>query len=68
MGLATGDIITAVVGVVLGLALYPVITSSITTINATAGTIQDTLLDLVPVLYIIMLIVGIAGYLYVKGR
>jgi len=45
MSLSTKDIIGAVVGVVLGLALYPVITSSITTINATAGTIEDTLLD-----------------------
>jgi uncharacterized membrane protein len=68
MGLSTGDIITAVIGVVLGLSLFPVVTSAITTINATAGTIQDTLLDLIPVLYIIMLIVGIAGYLYVRGR
>ena len=68
MALKTSDIITAVVGIVLGLALFPVVTDSITTINATDGTITDTLLDLVPILYIIMLIVGIAGYLYFKGR
>lgn len=58
------SLIEAVIGVVIGVSLYPVIDTVITDANV-SGT-NGTLLDLVPLIYIIVVIAGAAAYVYVK--
>ena len=66
MALGTKDLITSLIFVVLGVALYPVVSGAVTDANAT-GT-EGTILGLIPMLYIFLIIGGITGYLYIKGR
>jgi len=62
-------IVGAVVVIVLGVSLLPVITSMA---NATElgvnGTTIGTLVDLLPLLYVVVLIVGTIGYVVVSTR
>ena len=52
------------IGVVIGLALLPVIISTVASIDvATLSASEETLVNLIPTLYIIVLLVGVAGYL-----
>lgn len=66
MALSPKELIGALIAVVVGLSLYPVISDTVTDINET-GTI-GTLLDLIPLLYIIVIVAGVAGYVYMKAK
>jgi uncharacterized membrane protein len=61
------SLINAVIGVVIGLALLPVLTSSINSAKENATGIVGVLLDIIPVLYVIVLVVGLVWYLKSKG-
>lgn len=56
-----GDIIGALISIVIGVSLYPVVDDVIADVNAT-GTV-GTLLDLVPLLYVIGVIVGAIAWM-----
>lgn len=63
----TNKLIQAMIGIVIGLALLPVVAGFAS--DLTTGTTPvltgslATLVDLVPVLYVILLIVGAVGYM-----
>jgi len=62
------SLIEAVLGVLIGLALYPAVQGATDAAidNATAGSVVASLLPLVPTIYIIVVIVGAAAYVYSK--
>jgi hypothetical protein len=57
-------LIEAVIGIVIGLALFPVVQDSTTNANATGVT--GTLLDLIPTIYVIVIVASAAAYVYFK--
>jgi hypothetical protein len=77
-------IIVVVISIVIGLALLPVITSfgnsltapavtnTLGTILTTAGRYNGTtvgsLVDLLPILFVILLVVGAIAFVVIKGR
>lgn len=69
MAMHIGDLLTAVIGVVVGLALLPVVNDAIATAQAnTTSSTLDSLLGIVPMLYIIVIVVGMVAYVVVKGK
>jgi len=56
-----GDIIGALIAIVIGVSLYPVVQEVIADVNA-SGTVA-ILLDLVPLLYVIGVIVGAIAWM-----
>ena len=69
MALKIGDLITAVIGVVIGLALLPVVTSSVTgAIDVNTSPSVIALLHIVPLLYIIVIVVGMVAYVVIRGK
>lgn len=57
-------LIKILIGVVIGLALLPVVLSTVAAIDvATLSASEETLINLIPTLYIIVLLVGVVGYL-----
>lgn len=57
-------LIKILIGVVIGLALLPVIISTVSAIDvATLSAAEETLVNLIPTLYIIVLLVGVVSYL-----
>lgn len=68
MSMGANTLLKAVLGAVIGLALYPVITSAVTTINATAGTVEATLLGLVGTIYLIMIVAGVGSFIYFSSK
>lgn len=57
-------LIRILISVVIGLSLLPVIIASVAGIDvATLSTSEETLLNLIPTLYIIVLLVGVVAYL-----
>lgn len=57
-------LIRILIGVVIGLALLPVIISTVAGIDvATLSSAEETLVNLIPTLYIIVLLVGVVSYL-----
>lgn len=57
-------LVKILIGVVIGLALLPVIISTVSAIDvATLSTAEETLINLIPTLYIIVLLVGVVSYL-----
>lgn len=57
-------LIKILIGVVIGLALLPVVLSTVAAIDvATLSSSEETLINLIPTLYIIVLLVGVVGYL-----
>lgn len=70
MGLTPNDIIGAVVALVIGLALLGVVItfSNATTIGYVTGDPEFSLLGLIPIVYILVLVVGLATYLTIKAR
>ena len=65
-------LIQAMIAIVIGLALLPVVADFATTLTETGGALEDTaagtLVDLMPILYVIVLISGVAGWVYTAGR
>ena len=63
----TGTLIEAVIGIVVGLALFPAVQSSANEILAGNATgIVAGLVPLIPTLYILIVIGGAAAYVYYK--
>jgi len=60
------DIVGAIVGIFLGVALYPTVTSAVADVNAT-GT-AAILIEVIPTLYLIGVIVGIVGMLGLRQK
>ena len=58
------SLIEAMLAVVIGLALYPVVDSATATALVNASGIALALLPLVPTMYIIVVIVGVVAYVY----
>lgn len=57
-------LVKILIGVVIGLALLPVIISTVSAIDvATLSSAEETLINLIPTLYIIVLLVGVVSYL-----
>lgn len=63
----TNKLIQAMIGIVIGLALLPVVAGFASDLTTGATPVLTgslaTLVDLVPVLYVILLIVGAVGYM-----
>jgi hypothetical protein len=61
------NLIQALIGMVIGLALLPVVGSFATELTGTGGTFEDTtvgaLIDLVPVLYVIIVVASAVGFI-----
>lgn len=59
-------LIGGLIAIVIGLALLPVVNDFVTDLTGTGGTFEDTaigtLIDLVPVLYVIIIVAGVATY------
>jgi len=68
MALQVGELITAVIGSVIGIALLPVLTSAIDSAKGNVSGIGSTLLDIVPIIYIIVIVSAMAFYVYAKGK
>ncbi|MFO7972634.1 MAG: hypothetical protein R6U40_12920 [Desulfobacterales bacterium] len=74
----TNSLISALVMLVIGLALLPVVNSFVETLTRDAdigegidagvfnGTPTGSLIDLLPVLYVIIIVVGFVSYLKIK--
>jgi hypothetical protein len=60
-------IIGVMIALVIGLALLPVVNSFATELTGTGGDLEGTtvgaLVDLLPVLYVIILVAGAVGYI-----
>lgn len=57
-------LVSILIAVVIGLALLPVIIATVAGIDvATLSTAEETLVNLIPTLYIIVLLVGVVSYL-----
>ena len=65
-------LIQAMIAIVIGLALLPVVADFATELTDTGGALEDTaagsLVDLLPVLYVIVLVAGVVGFIYTSRR
>jgi hypothetical protein len=66
MGLEMKDMIMITIAIVISTALYPTIAAAIVTANAQGA--AGTMLNLVPLFFVILIIFGMVGYLYIKAR
>lgn len=55
------DLISAFVAILIGLALFPAVNQFVTDVNATG--IEATLVNLIPLLYVVGVVVGSIGFL-----
>lgn len=66
----TNKLITGMITIVIGLALLPVVNNFVTDLTGDgadfAGTTVGTLIDLLPILYVIVLVAGVVGYISYK--
>lgn len=63
--LTPGELIGALVAIVIGVSLYPTVQSVVEGVNASGTT--AALLDLIPLLYAIGVILGTIGYLGLRS-
>jgi hypothetical protein len=67
----TNKLIGGLIAIVIGLALLPVVADFVDDLAGDEGTFADTnigtLIDLIPVLYVIIIVAGVAAYV-VTGR
>jgi len=60
-------LISGMITIVVGLALLPVINDFVDGLTGTEGALADTtvgsLVDLLPILYVIVLVAGVVGYI-----
>lgn len=65
-------LIGALIALVIGLALLPVVNDFVTDLTGTGGDFNGTtvgsLINLLPVLYVIILIAGVVGFIAVNRR
>jgi hypothetical protein len=66
MGIDMKDMIMVTIGVVISIALYPTIADAVTDANATGA--AGAMLALVPLFFVILIIFGMVGYLYIKAK
>lgn len=59
-------LIEGLIGAVVGFALLPVLSSSITDANLTGAT--ASLANVIPVLYVVVILVGIVAYIYIRNK
>jgi hypothetical protein len=61
------NLISALIGMVIGLALLPVVGDFAAELTGTGGTFEDTtvgaLIDLIPVLYVIIVVASAVGFI-----
>lgn len=61
-------LIQAMIAIVIGLALLPVVANFATELTETGGLLEDTpagaMVNLLPVLYVIILVAGVVGFVY----
>jgi ACR3 family arsenite efflux pump ArsB len=67
MVLSIKALIGALIGIVVGLALFPTVKTQVDAVNVT-GVSGGTLIGLIPMLYIIIIFAGAVGYVYVSSR
>lgn len=65
-------LIQAMISIVIGLALLPVVADFANSLTETGGALESTpagtLVDLMPILYVIVLVSGVAGWVYTSGK
>ena len=65
-------LIQAMIAIVIGLALLPVVVDFANELTDTGGTLEGTtagtLVDLMPIMYVIVLLAGVVGYVYTSSR
>jgi hypothetical protein len=58
-------LLEAVIGIVIGVTLFPVVQTAVENVNSSDSTIT-ALLGLIPMVYIIVVLAGSAAYVYFK--
>ena len=66
LDIMTNKLIGALIAIVIGLALLPVVVSFVETAEESLEGGVETLVGLLPILYVIMIIGGAVGYLSFK--
>ena len=65
-------LLQGMIAIVVGLALLPVVNDFATELTEDGGALEDSaagaLVDLVPILYVIVLISGVVGFVYTANR
>lgn len=67
MAISVKALIGALVGIVVGLALFPVVKEQVDAINTT-GVTGGTLITLIPMVYILIIFGGAIAYVYVSSK
>jgi len=67
MAISIKSLIGALIGMVIGLALFPTVTEQVDAINTT-GVTGGTLITLLPMVYILIIFGGAIGYVYVANK
>ncbi len=61
------SLLAALIGIVIGLALLPVVITQVNEVNVT-GVTGGSLVGLIPFLYILIIFGGAAAYVYVASK
>jgi hypothetical protein len=68
----TNKLIGGLVAIVIGLALLPVVADFVDDLTGSGGTFADsnigTMIDLIPVLYVIIIVAGVAAYVVTSRK
>jgi fucose permease len=68
----TNKLIGGLIAIVIGLALLPVVAGFVDDLTGTGETFADTnigtLIDLIPVLYVIIIVAGVAAYVVTSRK
>ena len=67
MAISIKTLIGALVGIVVGLALFPVVLEQVNAVNVT-GVTGGTLISLIPMIYILIIFGGAIAYVYVATK
>lgn len=66
------SLIQGMIAVVIGLALLPVVNTFVTDLTGTGGELETStvapLINLIPTLYVIILVVGLVAYVYFSRK
>jgi hypothetical protein len=68
----TNKLIGGLIAIVIGLALLPVVADFVDDLTGEGGTFEDsnigTMIDLIPVLYVIIIVAGVAAYVVTSRK
>jgi fucose permease len=68
----TNKLIGGLIAIVIGLALLPVVAGFVDDLAGSSGTFANTnigtLIDLIPVLYVIIIVAGVAAYVVTSRK